>query len=85
MDVGRYAIVLGFVILDRLLNPKLSLCCSSHSEMCTEWPAGLETDEQCEKHFPLEVESRDYLFSGPSMRHPEARVVTIRVGILLSK
>ena len=49
-------------------------------EFCTEWPAGLETDEKCEKHFPLEVESSDYLFSSPSIRHPKARVVTIKVG-----
>ena len=49
-------------------------------EFCTEWPAGLETDVDCERHFPVEVETSDYLFSGPSLRRPEARVVTINVG-----
>ena len=49
------------------------------AEFCTEWPAGLETDEACQKHFPVEVQSSDFVFSGPSIRDPRARNVTVRV------
>ncbi|XP_025099402.1 28S ribosomal protein S35, mitochondrial-like [Pomacea canaliculata] len=53
--------------------------CTALREFCTEWPKGLETDENCRKHFPVEVESSDYIFSGPSIRDPRARTVTVKI------
>lgn len=48
-------------------------------EFCTEWPAALSDDDQCKQHFPIELKSMDYVFAGPSIRNPEARVVTLQV------
>ncbi|XP_021501694.1 small ribosomal subunit protein mS35 isoform X2 [Meriones unguiculatus] len=52
--------------------------CEALKGFCTEWPAALDSDEKCEQHFPLEVETADYVSSGPSVRNPKARVVTLR-------
>ncbi|KAL1481978.1 hypothetical protein MTO96_034081 [Rhipicephalus appendiculatus] len=46
---------------------------------CTPWPAGLETDEKCEEHFPVEVIDSDYCHASPSIRDPRSRIVTLRV------
>lgn len=46
---------------------------------CTPWPAGLETDEKCEEHFPVEVIDSDYCHSSPSIRDARSRIVTLRV------
>ncbi|XP_070351359.1 small ribosomal subunit protein mS35 isoform X2 [Equus asinus] len=52
--------------------------CEALKEFCTEWPAALDNDEKCEKHFPVEIETADYVSAGPSVRNPKARVVTLR-------
>lgn len=49
------------------------------SDFCTEWPAALDSDEKCEEHFPVEIDTADYVSSGPSIRNPIARAVTLRV------
>ncbi|NXQ18316.1 RT35 protein, partial [Peucedramus taeniatus] len=48
-------------------------------DFCTEWPSALDSDEKCEQHFPIEIETVDYVSSGTSIRNPKARVVTLRV------
>ncbi|NXY19845.1 RT35 protein, partial [Atrichornis clamosus] len=48
-------------------------------DFCTEWPSALDSDEKCEQHFPVEIETVDYVSSGTSIRNPKARVVTLRV------
>ncbi|KAL1775712.1 28S ribosomal protein S35, mitochondrial [Sigmodon hispidus] len=53
--------------------------CEALKDFCTEWPAALDSDEKCEKHFPIEIDTADYVSSGPSVRNPKARVVTLRV------
>ncbi|XP_054974531.1 28S ribosomal protein S35, mitochondrial isoform X1 [Sorex araneus] len=53
--------------------------CQALKEFCTEWPAALDSSEKCEQLFPVEVETADYVSSGPSIRNPRARVVTLRV------
>lgn len=53
--------------------------CGVLKDFCTEWPAALDSDEKCEKHFPLEIDTADYVSSGPSIRNPRARAVTLRV------
>ncbi|XP_062931284.1 small ribosomal subunit protein mS35 isoform X2 [Cynocephalus volans] len=52
--------------------------CEALKDFCTEWPAALDSDEKCEKHFPIEIDTADYVSSGPSIRNPRARVVTLR-------
>ena len=47
--------------------------------LCTQWPAGLPDDDAIRHHFPVQVESSDYLFSGPSIRDERARVVSFKV------
>ncbi|KPP64451.1 28S ribosomal protein S35, mitochondrial-like, partial [Scleropages formosus] len=53
--------------------------CEALRLFCTEWPSALDSDAHCEEHFPIQLESRDYVFAGPSLRNPQARVVTLRV------
>ncbi|XP_053517602.1 28S ribosomal protein S35, mitochondrial isoform X3 [Artibeus jamaicensis] len=52
--------------------------CEALKDFCTEWPAALDSDEKCEKHFPVEIDTADYVSSGPSVRNPRARAVTLR-------
>ena len=48
-------------------------------EFCTEWPKGLETDEQCDAHFPMTVITSDYVLDRPTPRDARARQVSIQV------
>lgn len=50
-----------------------------YTDFCTEWPSALNNDEKCEQHFPVEIETVDYVSAGTSIRNPKARVVTLRV------
>ena len=67
-------------------KPKLILLyyidrCLLIVEFCTPWPAGLETDELCDEHFPVKITTTQYLVDGPSVRDSRARVVTLKVGM----
>lgn len=62
-----------------LTPPAINRHCEALKQFCTEWPAGLETDDKCTKHFPLEVITSDYCYSGPSIREPLARIVSFRL------
>nr|XP_056718668.1 28S ribosomal protein S35, mitochondrial [Euleptes europaea] len=53
--------------------------CAALKDFCTEWPAALDNDEKCMQHFPIEIETTDYVSAGPSVRNPKARVVTLKV------
>lgn len=53
--------------------------CEALKKFCTAWPKGLETNEKCEEHLPLEVISSDYLMAGPSLRDSRANLVTFKV------
>ncbi|XP_062034280.1 small ribosomal subunit protein mS35-like [Lepus europaeus] len=46
--------------------------CEVLKDFCTEWPATLDTDEKCEKHFPVEIDTAAYVSSGPSICNPKA-------------
>ena len=50
-------------------------------EFCNAWPEGLETDEACDEHFPVEVITRDYLADSASVQDSRARVVTVTVSV----
>lgn len=62
-----------------LTPPVIKRQCESLKRFCTHWPEGLETDEKCQKHFPLEVASSSYCYSSPSIRDPMARIVTLQI------
>ncbi|XP_007502922.2 28S ribosomal protein S35, mitochondrial [Monodelphis domestica] len=53
--------------------------CAVLKDFCTDWPSALDSDEKCEKHFPIEIETADYVSAGPSIYNPKARIVTLKV------
>ncbi|XP_061629581.1 small ribosomal subunit protein mS35 [Phyllopteryx taeniolatus] len=53
--------------------------CEALKPFCNAWPSALNTDAKCERHFPIQVESSDYVSAGLSVRNPAARVVHLRV------
>ncbi|KAK2917605.1 small ribosomal subunit protein mS35 [Channa argus] len=53
--------------------------CEALKSFCTEWPSALDTDAKCNKHFPIKIESTDYVAASPSVRNPAARIVHLRV------
>lgn len=62
-----------------LTPPIIKRHCAALEQFCTEWPKELETEEACQKHFPVEIITSDYCYSSPTIREPLARVVTLRV------
>ncbi|XP_053741971.1 28S ribosomal protein S35, mitochondrial [Synchiropus splendidus] len=53
--------------------------CEALKPFCTEWPSALDTDDSCDQHFPVKVQTTDYVSAGLSVRNPSARVVQLRV------
>ncbi|CAK9829462.1 28S ribosomal protein S35, mitochondrial [Anthophora retusa] len=62
-----------------LTPPVIKEHCKALKRFCTKWPTELQTDEECEKHFPLEIISSNYCYSSPTIREPLARIVSLRV------
>nr|CAG4641015.1 EOG090X09BG [Eulimnadia texana] len=62
-----------------LTPPAIERHCAALKKFCTEWPKGLETEEQMEKHFPVHVTTSDYCHSSPTIRDPKSRIVTMKV------
>uniref|UniRef100_A0A1B6EIQ9 Small ribosomal subunit protein mS35 mitochondrial conserved domain-containing protein n=1 Tax=Cuerna arida TaxID=1464854 RepID=A0A1B6EIQ9_9HEMI len=61
-----------------LTPPAIEKHCKAIKKYCTQWPTGLETDDKCAQHFPVEVITSDYCHSSPTIRDPLARIVTIK-------
>ncbi|KAJ8957522.1 hypothetical protein NQ318_020560 [Aromia moschata] len=61
-----------------LTPPVIKRQCEALKQFCTPWPKALDSDEKCEKHFPLEVIYSDYCHSSPTIRDPLARIVTVK-------
>ncbi|XP_061917231.1 small ribosomal subunit protein mS35 [Entelurus aequoreus] len=53
--------------------------CEALKPFCNEWPSSLDTDAKCDQHFPVKVETSDYVSAGLSLRNPAARVLHLRV------
>ena len=66
-----------------LTPPAIKKHCEALKKFCTAWPAGLETNEKCEKEFPVEIYTTDYCHSSPVIRDPLARIVTLKVRICI--
>ena len=57
----------------------LNLNFSKFLEFCTKFPEELKSDEDCERHFPVEVHTVDYIASSKSPRDERARTVERKV------
>lgn len=64
-----------------LTPPVIRQQCEAIKKYCTAWPAGLETDEMCDTHFPIEFISTDYCHALPTIRNPLSRIISIRVSV----
>ena len=64
-----------------LTPPVIKEHCAAIAKFCTAWPAGLETEEETERHFPLTFTASDYLNSSSSIRDRRSRIVQLRVNI----
>ncbi|XP_071390817.1 small ribosomal subunit protein mS35 [Centroberyx affinis] len=53
--------------------------CEALKPFCTEWPSALDTHGKCDEHFPIKMESTDYVSAGTSLRNPSARIVHLKV------
>lgn len=62
-----------------LTPPAIRRHCEALKQFCTKWPAGLETEEKCVKHFPVQIITSDYCYSSPTIREPLSRIVNLRV------
>ncbi|TDG44276.1 hypothetical protein AWZ03_009304 [Drosophila navojoa] len=60
-----------------LTPPAIRQQCEAIKKFCTPWPKGLESEATWKAIFPVEVVTTDYCHSLPTIRHPEARRVTI--------
>lgn len=52
--------------------------CEALKQFCTPWPEGLETDEDFERHFPVEVTTKDFMYNW-SLRDERSRVNVVKV------
>ncbi|VDQ17756.1 unnamed protein product [Trichobilharzia regenti] len=54
-----------------------------YANFCTVWPLGLNCDETIEKHYPVEIINRSYVFTSSNIRDPRSRVVTLQVSAFI--
>jgi len=59
--------------------PAIKRQCEALKQFCTEWPKGLETDEKCDQHFPIEIKTQDFVFSATSIRWENYRIVDLKI------
>lgn len=55
--------------------------CRAIKKFCTEWPEGLDTDEEVRAHFPVTYVTRDYVHSLPTIRDVRSRIVDLHLNI----
>jgi len=64
-----------------LTPPVIKKHCDAIKKFCTPWPDNLDTQDQIDKHFPLQVITSSYLNSSSSIRDKRSRIVVIRFNI----
>ncbi|KAI4488305.1 hypothetical protein M0804_005153 [Polistes exclamans] len=64
-----------------LTPPAVKRHCEALKQFCTSWPKELETEEECTRHFPLDIITSDYCYSSPTIREPLARIVSLKVNL----
>lgn len=62
-----------------LTPPVIKRQCNALKQFCTPWPKGLTTEESCEKHFPIQYISSEYVHGLPTIRNLLTRIVSVRV------
>lgn len=62
-----------------LTPPIIKRQCEALKKFCTPWPAGLETEEDIQEHYPIDYISSDYVHGLPTIRNPLARIVSVKV------
>lgn len=62
-----------------LTPPAIKKHCEVLKKFCTKWPKALKADEDIDRHFPVRVVTKDFVFAGSSLRWPEARIVDLIV------
>lgn len=55
--------------------------CLALRKFCTEWPAGLDTDEEVRTHFPVTFITSDYVHATSNIRDPRSRTVKLQVNL----
>lgn len=55
--------------------------CKAIKKFCTDWPEGLDTDEEVRAHFPLTYITSDYIHALPTIRDVRSRIVTLCLNI----
>lgn len=61
-----------------LTPPVIKKQCEALKQFCTPWPKEIPSEEQWNKHFPMEVITTDYCHGLPTIRNPLSRIVTIK-------
>lgn len=64
-----------------LTPPVVKRQCEALKSFCTEWPKGLETEEQWsqKENFPVTMITSDYCHGLPTIRNPLSRIVSLKV------
>jgi len=65
-----------------LTPPAIKEQCASLKKFCTKFPEELKSDEDCERHFPVEVHTVDYIASSKSPRDERARTVERKIRLV---
>lgn len=61
-----------------LTPPAIEKHCEALKKFCTKWPQELDNDE-IEKAFPINITTSDYCHSSPTIRDPDARIISLQV------
>ncbi|XP_076824005.1 small ribosomal subunit protein mS35-like isoform X1 [Clavelina lepadiformis] len=62
-----------------LTPPAIKKHCAKLKQFCTPFPEELKSDVACEKAYPVETHSVDYVFASSTPRTPRARVITKQI------
>lgn len=52
--------------------------CQALQQFCTEWPEGLDTEEDFDKHFPVEVSTQNFVYNW-SLRDERSKINEVKV------
>lgn len=83
VPIGKYANteLLKITNFLHLTPPAVERHCKALQKFCTQWPEGLDTDEEVRQHFPVTIVTRDFVHAGPSIRDERSRCVELRVNV----
>merc|ERR1712168_357534 len=92
MGVARNRVENDGVVMDKSVNVELLKIsnflhltpahvekhCQALQQFCTEWPEGLDTEDDFDKHFPVEVTTQDFVYNW-SLRDEWSKVNVVKV------